>query len=202
MQQLLAATSFMYSSFWRFTDQNWFMMIVYVGLALFFTYLAIQLLDEWGTIVAVPVGILSPLAIEVYMNNACDPFWFCDFNKMGLLLGIVGAIAAFAMIGILFGVGIGLMKNIFYIFRNPISAILFAILGVFWFCSGCVAIGAFMDNHPFLTFFFFIGLIPTAKTPTIHVDGVGDITGHGYDGGSSFHGDDGNEYHYDGHKWH
>lgn len=33
----------MYSSFWRFTDQNWFMMIVYVGLALFFSNLNIKL---------------------------------------------------------------------------------------------------------------------------------------------------------------
>lgn len=202
MQLLLAASSFMHLSFWRFTDQNWLMMIVYIGLAMFFTYLALQLLDECGPIVAVPVGILSPLTIDIYLNNACDPFWFCDFEKLGLLFGIIGMIAAFVMVGLLFGISFGLMKNIFYIFRNTIPSILFAILGVFWFCCGCIAIGAFMDHHPIFAFLFFIGLIPTTKTPTIHVDGKGDITGHGYNGGSSFHGEDGNDYHYDGHKWH
>ena len=42
-----------------------------------------------------------------------------------------------------------------------------------------------------------LAAIPESKLPTIYVRGEGYITGHGYDGGGKFHGDNGCEYYYD-----
>ena len=47
-----------------------------------------------------------------------------------------------------------------------------------------------------------IGSGSASHTPTIYVDGEGHITGRGYNGGSSFHGDNGEDYSYDGSRWH
>ena len=46
-----------------------------------------------------------------------------------------------------------------------------------------------------------IGSGSASHTPTIYVDGEGHVSSYGYGGGSSFHGDNGEDYSYDGSRW-
>ena len=202
MGNLLTVNLFINLHFCRFTDQSWLMMLVYVGLAVLFTYLALAESDGIGLFFSFVLAVLSPLSMDIYFHNAPDPFWFCDFDKINWILALIGLFFGWLMMAAMAGLAIGFIKNIRFLFSNPIWAIISVILSVLWFGATLNGVAAFFDNHPFLGFLMIIGLLPTSKTPTIYVEGVGHVTGHGYNGGSSFHGDDGNDYKYDGNKWH
>ena len=195
---LQLAKSILSSPIWHFTDESWLMTIVYCGLAFLSTYVAFNYM--YGALGRMFFCILSPLFMDIYFAHTPDPFWFCDFDKF-FIFAFVGAAIAFITIFVMFSLSIGFVKNIRFLFSQPIAAILAVIVGILWFGAACNGIGAFITHHPYIGFLMVMGMIPSYKTPTIYVEGKGHITGHGYAGGSWFHGDDGNDYHYDGKNW-
>lgn len=165
------------------------------------TYIAYKCFSDLGLFASFALALMSPLLMDMYFYHAPDPFWFCDFYKINWVIAFIGIIVAYTVLYVIFSVSIGLMKNLRFLFSDPLWSVLIFILGIVWFFAAVNGVKSLFHHHEFLGLLLIMGVVPACKTPTIYVEGKGHITGRGYDGGNKFHGDDGNDYTYDGNKW-
>lgn len=93
------------------------------------------------------------------------------------------------------------LRQLVGLIHQPIFSILSVIIGLGWLLALIWFAGRFFMEHSLWVLILLLGLKPESKQPTIYVEGEGYVTGHGYDGGSKFKGDNGNHYYYEGGSW-
>lgn len=130
-----------------------------------------------------------------------EHMWMITWDKVGMLI-LPGVIFIFSSIYLMGSMCKQHLKAIRELFSDPITSILMVALGIGWGFVTLLFFMCFFLEHEYWGMFFLLGLLPPSHVPTIYVDGEGHITGHGYGGGSYFHGDNGHDYHYDGSDWH
>lgn len=174
------------------------------SLAAFLYSLGVAMKDD-APIMSVFVNLLSAGALYLYSGTSGEVFWFINFEKQNIIVWFICYILTAAFFGILIGLTWGHLKLILGLFSNFWVAFIGLIIGCIWGVLLFKYIGIIFDEHPIICTLTILGALGSgtaSHTPTIYVDGEGHITGHGYDGGSSFRGDNGSDYTYDGSKWH
>ena len=182
--------------------QSCFWLCLVVALVSYGVYVVFA---EELPIVALAGNVVSALTVMVYAQLDGDPFWFIDWENSHWFWWFLCVIIAVVFITSAFQTFWAHICMIKYLFTCPVNALLGLVLGILWFAAAMSLVGAFMVNHTFVSVLIILcsigSLTDGAHVPAIYVSGEGHITGHGYDGGSKFHGDNGGNYHYDGNKW-
>lgn len=172
-------------------------------LAVFFYFLGVALKDD-APIMSVFANLLSAGALYLYSGTSGEVFWFINFEKQNIIIWFICYILTAAFLGILIGLAIGHLKLVTEIFSDFWVALIGVIIGCIWGYLLLRFLGIIFDEHPIICGLTILGAISSGSashTPTIYVSGEGHITGHGYNGGSSFRGDNGHDYDYDGSNW-
>lgn len=196
-------------SIWMDLVDNYFLnfghianTVIYIGLSFGLTFLALKYLDRIGLVFSYILALLSPIIMIMYLEGDGGPYGLADYDRYSTLVATIGTIISYAFILLLFAIGVGLVKNIIFLFTNPIFAIATVFLGLLWLGCGMGAFVSFIDTHSLSGFILILFLwLPLISPPTIFVEGEGKISGRGWHGGDRFHGDNGKDYWYDGHKW-
>ena len=181
-------------SFW------WFFIIAIV------CFVGFCVLAEESPWVAFALNFASAVTILIYSQLAGDQFWFMEWGDgEHWFRWFVGLFCSAGFLGICFRLAWEHVKMILALFSMPLLAIVGVVIGLAWFFAAMNMVGALASEHTFAFILILLGALPSggaAHVPTIYVDGEGHITGRGYHGGDRFHGDNGNEYEYDGSSWH
>ena len=174
----------------------WLFLALAIGL-----YILSMVLSETLPFISLLINVLSAGAIYLWTEVSSECFWYLDFEHQNILLWFFYYLLTALFFGLIAGTAWGNLKAISELFSDFIPSILCVIVGVVWGIVLLRLVGIMFDEHPIITFLTLVGAIPSSRVPTIYVPGEGYITGHGYDGGSRFHGDNGNHYWYDGDQW-
>lgn len=185
----------------RAEDAFWWFFIIAVG-----CYVAFSALAEESPWVAFAASLASAVTIILYSRLYGDKYWFLEWGDgEHWLRWIVGFILTIAFLSFSFRTAWEHLKLIGELFSYPLLGIVGVVAGLAWLVAALYMLGALMVDHTFAFFLILIGACGgsgSAHVPTIYVEGEGHITGRGYNGGDRFHGDNGNEYRYDGSDWH
>ena len=195
---VLNSTSFLS---WHSDSTAFWILLV---LAILFYFVSVSMTDE-APIASIFVNLLCAGTLYLYSGTTGEAFWFLNFEKQGFVIWFICYIISAVFFGILIGMSIGHLKLVIEIFSNFWVGLIGLLIGSVWGYLLIRYIGIIFDEHPIICALAILGAISSGSashTPTIYVDGEGHITGHGYDGGSSFRGDNGGDYKYDGSKWH
>ena len=177
---------------------------ILLALAIVFYFVSSSLVNE-APLTSVFVNLLCAGTLYLYSGTIGEVFWFLNFEKQGLIIWFICYILTAAFFGILIGMTIGHLKLVLGVFSNFWAGLIGVLIGCVWGYLLLRYVGIIFDEHPIICAFTILGAIGSGSashTPTIYVDGEGHITGHGYDGGSRFRGDNGGDYKYDGSRWH
>jgi hypothetical protein len=149
------------------------------------------------------VNLLSAASLIVWTVVSDECYWFLDFEKQNIFAFLFCFFITACAIGIIFGTAWNNIKLITDIRHEPLSSIIFFVIGCVWGILLLRLVGRFFDEHPIMAFLIVMSAFSSGgHIPTIYVPGEGYITGHGHHGGSEFTGDNGHEYWYDGDEWH
>ena len=179
-----------------------FWILLVLAVVLYHASMSLMSESPW---LGLGANLLCAGVLFLYYGSYGELFWFLDFEKQNIIVWFICYILSAAFFGVMIGITWGFLKMIFHLFSNPIAAIIGLVIGGIWGCLLLCFIGVMFSEHPIIMLFTIFGALGSgsaAHTPTIYVDGEGHITGRGYHGGDYFHGDNGNEYRYDGRDWH
>ena len=182
-------------------DSFWWFFIIAVG-----CFVAFSILAEENPWLAFAANLVSAITIITYSQLNGDKFWFLDWNGgEHWFRWIVCFFLTIAFLAFSFRTAWEHIKLIAELFSFPLLAIVGIVVGLAWFAAAMYMLGALIVDHTFAFILIIICSLSgsgSTHVPTIYVEGEGHITGHGYNGGDRFHGDNGNEYRYDGSDWH
>ena len=176
---------------------------VLLVLAAILYFISMSLYEE-SPLTAVFVNLLCAGTLFLYSGTTGEVFWFINFEEQNLIVWFVCYLLTAVFFGILIGMTWGHIKLVVEIFSDFWVGLVGLVIGCI---CGILLLRFFsiiISEHPIICVLTLLGAIGSGSpshTPTIYVKGEGHITGHGYDGGSSFRGDNGNHYTYDGSKW-
>ena len=174
---------------------------LWVGIAVIAYILSLIINDSAG-VLSILFNLISAGSLFVWLKTCQKCFWYLDYEKgTNLLVYFFFFVLTLFLFYTVAQTAWNNLKLIKVIRNDPgISIIGFAI-GIVWGILLLNLTAKILDEHSLLCFLTLVGFIPS-HTPTIYVAGEGHITGHGYNGGDRFHGDNGYDYWYDGNKWH
>jgi len=185
----------------RAENAFWWFFIIAVGCYVAFSALAAE--SPW---LAFSASLISAVTIICYSRLYGDQYWFLEWGDgEHWFRWIVGFILTIAFLSFSFRTAWEHLKLIGKLFSYPLLGIVGVVTGLVWLAAALYMLGALISDHPIAFFLILLGVCggsSSAHVPTIYVEGEGHITGHGYNGGDRFHGDNGNEYIYDGSEWH
>lgn len=185
-----------------FTAEGCFWWFFIIAIACYVGFCALAEERPW---IAFALNLASAVTIWVYAQLPGDKFWFMEWGDgEHWIRWFFGLFCSAVFLGICFRLAWEHVKMILALFRIPLVAIVGVIIGLSWFCAAMNMVAALASDHTFAFLLILLGALPSssAHVPTIYVEGEGHITGHGYHGGDRFHGDNGNDYEYDGSRWH
>ncbi len=177
---------------------------ILLALAILFYFSGVKLRDD-APIKSIALNLLSAAVLFLYSGTAGEAFWFINLERQNLIAWFFCYILTAIFFGILIGMTIVHFKLLLEIFSDFWVALIGVIIGCIWGCLLLRYVGIIFEEHPVICFLTIFGAISSGSAshvPTIYVRGEGHITGRGYNGGSSFHGDNGYDYDYDGSNWH
>lgn len=177
----------------------------YCFIIVFITYGVYVVFAEDEPLLSLAGSLIAAFAIFIYVQLDGDPFWYIDWETSSWYWWLFCAMFTIGVVVMAFQTFWAHICLIKYLFRSPVNAIIGVLVGIVWFAAAMCMVGTIVVNHSLLcilALFVSIGsLSGGTAVPTIYVKDEGHITGHGYDGGSRFHGDNGNDYHYTGNEW-
>lgn len=172
----------------------------YVCLILFIGSIKLSAVVEDRLWLYALLQVLAMVSIYCYFRLPGEHMWQFTWDEVGWL-SLPGVYLYLVAGFILFWLCKSHLATITSFFDAPWTTLLLVLFGIGWGVVLIQFVVCFFVEHEFWAILVLFAMIPARHTPTIYVDGEGHITGHGYNGGSDFHGDNGHRYHYNGGEW-